>query len=138
MKGRRPWYQQLFHAFLTPFNGVLFAVSVIFPPRMSSLPILTDRSFRTIIVPRTMILLSTLLRFWQEFRSNQAAESKVMVTLHRRRAAHREWIGHRSCRSTISFWGDIVYLSAGDTGSGGCEAHRDKGSVRQPGTRPEN
>ena len=23
------WYQQLFHAFLTPFNGVLFAVSVV-------------------------------------------------------------------------------------------------------------
>ena len=23
------WYQQLFHAFLTPFNGVLFAVSIV-------------------------------------------------------------------------------------------------------------
>ena len=23
------WYEQLFHAFLTPFNGVLFAVSVV-------------------------------------------------------------------------------------------------------------
>ena len=63
------WYQQLFHAFLTPFNGVLFAVSVVslFSDVIFAAP--EDRSFRTIIVLITMILLSTLLRFWQEFRS---------------------------------------------------------------------
>jgi Mg2+-importing ATPase len=75
------WYQQLFHAFLTPFNGVLFAVSVVslFSDVIFAAP--EDRSFRTIIVLITMILLSTLLRFWQEFRSNKAAEElKAMVT----------------------------------------------------------
>jgi Mg2+-importing ATPase len=75
------WYQQLFHAFLTPFNGVLFAVSVVslFSDVIFTPP--EDRSFRTIIVLITMILLSTLLRFWQEFRSNKAAEElKAMVT----------------------------------------------------------
>ena len=75
------WYQQLFHAFLTPFNGVLFAVSVVslFSDVIFAAP--DDRSFRTIIVLMTMVLLSTLLRFWQEFRSNKAAEElKAMVT----------------------------------------------------------
>src|SRR5262245_20576423 len=75
------WYQQLFHAFLTPFNGVLFAVSVVslFSDVIFAAP--EDRSFRTIIVLLTMVLLSTLLRFWQEFRSNKAAqELKAMVT----------------------------------------------------------
>ena len=75
------WYQQLFHAFLTPFNGVLFAVSVVslFSDVIFAAP--EDRSFRTIIVLVTMVLLSTLLRFWQEFRSNKAAEElKAMVT----------------------------------------------------------
>jgi len=68
------WYQQLFHAFITPFNGVLFAVSVVslFSDVIFADP--DDRSFRTIIVLVTIILLSTLLRFWQAFRSNMAAE----------------------------------------------------------------
>src|SRR6202049_3228844 len=68
------WYQQLFHAFLTPFNGVLFAVSVVslFTDVIFAAP--GDRSFRTIVVLSAMVLLSTLLRFWQEFRSNKGAE----------------------------------------------------------------
>jgi Mg2+-importing ATPase len=68
------WYWQLFHAFLTPFNGVLFAVSFVslFSDVIFAAP--EDRTFRTIIVLITMVLLSTLLRFWQEFRSNKAAE----------------------------------------------------------------
>src|ERR1700690_2367632 len=75
------WYVQLFHAFLTPFNGVLFAVSVVsfFSDVVFAAP--EDRTFRTIIVLITMVLLSTLLRFWQEFRSNRAAEElKAMVS----------------------------------------------------------
>ncbi len=66
------WHQQLFHAFLTPFNGVLFTVSIVslFSDVIFAAP--EDRSFRTIIVLISMVLLSTLLRFWQEFRSNKA------------------------------------------------------------------
>ena len=54
------WYEQLFHAFLTPFNGVLFAVSVVslFTDVIFAAP--EDRSFRTIIVLTAMVLLSTL------------------------------------------------------------------------------
>jgi len=75
------WYDQLFHAFLTPFNGVLFTVSIVslFSDVILAAP--EDRSFRTIIVLISMVLLSTLLRFWQEFRSNKAAEElKAMVS----------------------------------------------------------
>ena len=60
---------------------MLFAVSVVslFSDVIFAAP--DDRSFRTIIVLLTMILLSTLLRFWQEFQSNKAAEElKAMVT----------------------------------------------------------
>ena len=41
------WYQQLFHAFITPFNGVLLAVSVVslFSDVIFADP--DDRSFRT-------------------------------------------------------------------------------------------
>ena len=108
------WYQQLFHAFLTPFNAVLFAVSVVsvFSDVIFAAP--DDRSFRTIIVLLTMVLLSTLLRFWQEFRSNKAAEElKAMV---RSTAAVLRAGMDRPQEMPISTLvpGDIVYLSAGD------------------------
>jgi Mg2+-importing ATPase len=107
-------YQQLFHAFLTPFNAVLFAVSLVslFSDVIFAAP--DDRSFRTIIVLLTMVLLSTLLRFWQEFRSNKAAEElKAMVTS---TAAVLRAGMDRPQEVPISTLvpGDIVYLSAGD------------------------
>ena len=108
------WYQQLFHAFLTPFNGVLFAVSVVslFSDVIFAAP--EDRSFRTIIVLLTMVLLSTLLRFWQEFRSNKAAqELKAMVTS--TAAVLRAGMGRpQEVPIATLVPGDIVYLSAGD------------------------
>ncbi len=108
------WYQQLFHAFLTPFNGVLFVVSAVslFTDVIFAAP--DDRSFRTIIVLSAMVLLSTLLRFWQEFRSNQAAEElKAMV---RSTTAVLRAGMERPQETPISALvpGDIVTLSAGD------------------------
>src|ERR1700674_1002516 len=108
------WYRQLFHAFLTPFNGVLFAVSVVslFTDVIFAAP--EDRSFRTIIVLSAMVLLSTLLRFWQEFRSNKAAEQlKGMV--HSTAAVLRAGM-EKPQETPISTLvpGDVVYLSAGD------------------------
>jgi Mg2+-importing ATPase len=108
------WYVQLFHAFLTPFNGVLFAVSIVslFSDVIFAEP--EDRTFRTIIVLVSMVLLSTLLRFWQEFRSNKAAEElKAMVSS--TAAVLRAGMA-RPQEIPISTLvpGDIVYLSAGD------------------------
>jgi len=108
------WYEQLVRAFLTPFNGVLFTVSVVslFTDVIFAAP--DDRSFRTIIVLTAMVLLSTLLRFWQEFRSNQAAEElKAMV---RSTTAVLRAAMERPQEVPISALvpGDIVYLSAGD------------------------
>ena len=108
------WYTQLFHAFLTPFNGVLFAVSVVsfFSDVIFAAP--EDRTFRTIIVLISMVLLSTLLRFWQEFRSNKAAEElKAMVSS--TTAVLRVGMD-RPQETPIATLvpGDIVYLSAGD------------------------
>src|ERR1700680_2672505 len=108
------WYEQLFHAFLTPFNGVLFAVSIVslFTDVIFAAP--EDRTFRTIIVLSAMVLLSTLLRFWQEFRSNKAAEElKAMV--HNTTAVLRAGM-EKPQETPISALvpGDVVYLSAGD------------------------
>ncbi len=108
------WYSQLAHAFVTPFNGVLFAVSIVslFTDVIFAAP--GDRSFRTIIVLMTMVLLSTLLRFWQEFRSNLAAEElRAMV---RSTTAVLRAGSERIQEIPISELvpGDIVQLAAGD------------------------
>ena len=108
------WYQQLFHAFLTPFNGVLFAVATVSLFTDVVFAEAEDRSFRTIIVLSSMVLLSTLLRFWQEFRSNKAAEElKAMVSS--TTAVLRAGMP-RPQELPISALvpGDIVCLSAGD------------------------
>lgn len=108
------WYSQLFWSFITPFNGVLFAVSLVslFTDVIFAAP--EDRSFRTIIVLMTMVLLSTLLRFWQEYRSNKAAEElKAMV---RSTTAVLRAGAERAVEIPISELvpGDIVMLAAGD------------------------
>lgn len=108
------WYVQLFRAFITPFNGVLFAVSCVslFTDVILAAP--EDRSFRTIIVLMTMVLLSTLIRFWQEFRSNRAAEElKAMV---RSTTAVLRAGMERPQEVPIADLvpGDIVQLAAGD------------------------
>jgi P-type Mg2+ transporter len=108
------WYEQLFHAFLTPFNGVLFVVSVVsaFTDVIFAVP--EQRSYRTIIVLSAMVLLSTLLRFWQEFRSNTAAEElKAMVrsTTAVLRAGMEK---PQEIPIAALVPGDIVHLTAGD------------------------
>jgi Mg2+-importing ATPase len=108
------WYRQLFEAFLTPFNGVLLAVSLVSLFTDVILVAPADRSFRTIIVLMTMIFLSTLLRFWQEFRSSQAAEElKAMV---RSTTAVLRAGQERAAEIPIAELvpGDIVQLAAGD------------------------
>ncbi len=108
------WYAQLFHAFLTPFNGVLFAVCVVslFTDVIFAAP--GDSSFRTIIILTVMVLLSTLMRFWQEYRSGKAAEElKAMV---RSTAAVLRADMAKAEEILISqiVPGDIITLSAGD------------------------
>ena len=108
------WYQQLFHAFVTPFNGVLFAVSIVslFTDVIFAAP--EDRTFRTIIVLISMVLLSTLLRFWQEFRSNKAAEELKAMVSSTAAVLRAGMLRPQEIPISTLVPGDIVYLSAGD------------------------
>ena len=68
------WYVQLAKAFITPFNFILCIICLV--------SLSTDISFKSVIILTIMILFSTLLRFWQEFRSTQATEKlKTWFTL---------------------------------------------------------
>ena len=136
MKIRQGWLVQLFHAFLTPFNGVLFAVSVV--------SLFLGRNIcrtRRPYVPHhyrpdlRMILLSTLLRFWQEFPLQQGSARKLKAMVSSTAAVLRTGM-ERLQEIPISRLvpGDIVYLSAGDMVTGRrAPAHRQKicSSVRR-------
>ena len=108
------WYAQLFRSFLTPFNGVLFAVSVVslFTDVILAAP--EDRSYRTIVVLSAMVLLSTLLRFWQEFRSNAAAEELRAMVRSTTAVLRAGMAKPQEMLISTLVPGDIVQLSAGD------------------------
>jgi len=108
------WYIQLCHAFINPFIGVLFSLGLVSLFTDVILAKTEDRSYKTIIVLVAMVSISTLLRFWQEFRSSQAAEQlKAMVrtttAVLRQGQSKPEEIPIAELVP-----GDIVMLSAGD------------------------
>jgi Mg2+-importing ATPase len=122
------WYQQLAHAFLNPFIGVLVILAVI--------SLLTDDKPAAAIIT-VMVVLSALLRFVQENRSQRAAQAlqalvRTRATVRRAGAAptstasagHRVptdsgpipsvVAGHVELPLEELVPGDIVHLSAGD------------------------
>jgi Mg2+-importing ATPase len=109
------WYIQFIHAFINPFNGILLFVSIISLVTdviMAARP--KDQSFKTIIVLSAMILVSTILRFWQEFQSNRAAE-RLKAMVHTTTAVLRQGMKKAQEIPIINLVpGDIIKLGAGD------------------------
>ncbi|GAB3627746.1 magnesium-translocating P-type ATPase [Pandoraea terrae] len=67
-----PWWQHLFQCYRNPFNLLLTVLATV--------SFATDDTEGTIIIA-TMVIISTVLRFVQEARSNKAAEQlKAMVS----------------------------------------------------------
>ncbi|MEB0007639.1 MULTISPECIES: magnesium-translocating P-type ATPase [unclassified Pseudomonas] len=67
-----PWWVHLWHCYKNPFNLLLTLLAVI--------SWLTD-DMKAATVILSMVVLSTLLRFWQEAKSNKAADAlKAMVS----------------------------------------------------------
>jgi Mg2+-importing ATPase len=113
------WYVQLFQAFLNPFIGILIALAIVSLITDVFLAAPRDRDYKTVIVVSVMVLLSSLLRFWQEFRSNNAAEqlkSMVKTTA----TVLRKISGKMEINIEQLVPGDIVFVSAGDMIPGDC------------------
>jgi P-type Mg2+ transporter len=107
------WYVQLFEAFLNPFIGVLFVLVVVSLITDVIIPAAPDKDYTTVAVITIMVLLSVMLRFVQEFRSNQAAEKlksmvKTTATVLRNNGEKEEI----DIKQIVP--GDIIQLSAGD------------------------
>lgn len=111
---------QLFQAFNNPFIYVLIILSLIsfytdfLMPRLHG----EETELTGVIIVVSMVAISGLMRFWQEYRSNKAAEAlKAMVhntatVLRRTRFYHAPAPLEVSMKELVV--GDVVLLSAGD------------------------
>lgn len=119
------WYIQLLQAFINPFIAVLAAIAIVSLITDVFLASPGDRDYKTIIVVGIMVMLSSLLRFWQEFRSNQAAEKlkgmvKTTATVIRNEGGRQEI----DIKELVP--GDLIWLSAGDMIPADCRVIQSK------------
>ncbi|MGA2655471.1 MAG: magnesium-translocating P-type ATPase [Gammaproteobacteria bacterium] len=120
-----PWWLQLAKAFITPFTMILFALGItsLFTDVILAAP--GEKSWAKVIILATMILLSTMIRFWQEFRSQKAAQ-KLRELVQNKTLVTRLWSDEhhdavpsqpgeqREIPISALVPGDIVNLSSGD------------------------
>jgi Mg2+-importing ATPase len=107
------WYVQFIQAFINPFIGVLLILSIISLITDVIIQAPNDRDYTTVAVIFTMVMLSAMLRFVQEFRSNQAAE-KLKSMVKTTATVKREDEGKQELDIKQLVPGDIIHLSAGD------------------------
>jgi Mg2+-importing ATPase len=121
------WYIQLLQAFINPFIGVLIIIALVSLITDVFMASPGDRDYKTIIVVSIMVMLSSLLRFWQEFRSNSAAEKlKSMVKTTATVIRSGEDGGKQELNIRDLVPGDIVVLSAGDMIPADCRIFQSK------------
>ncbi|TRX38159.1 magnesium-translocating P-type ATPase [Flavobacterium sp. ZT3R18] len=119
------WISQLLKAFVNPFIFILLIIAIIsFIIDIWMVP-LGEEDFKTVIVVAMMVLFSALLRFFQEYRSNKAAENlKGMVKT--TATVLRKFMGKREIAMTELVPGDIIFLSAGDMIPADCRIMQSK------------
>lgn len=108
------WFVLLIRAFINPFIGILMFLAVVSMILDVFLAPAQDREWMTVIIITTMVTLSALLRFSQEWKSNKASESlKKMVN-------NKASVFRKGAETFIDINivdlvpGDVIFLSAGD------------------------
>lgn len=108
-----PWYSYLFRSFLDPF--ILILLAIVFLSFFTDVAFASsaDKSWVTIIIISIMILISVILRFTQEYKSQITADNlKDLVpttTAIERKGAEASEINMNQVVP-----GDIIHLAAGD------------------------
>lgn len=120
------WWYQLLSAFVTPFTLILVALALtsLFTDVVFVAPI--DRDPTKLVIIGSIVLLSGGLRFWQEFKSQKAAQ-ELKKLVRNKAAVIRRAAGAAPQLTLVGDWpageevpvvhlvpGDIVRLAAGD------------------------
>lgn len=106
----KQWYNYFFESFLSPFNLILLGIAVVLIYTDVILP--ETKNYSNIIVILILIAVSTLLEFFEVFKSNKAAE-KLKSLIETKALVLRNGKEEKVALNQITA-GDIVILSAGD------------------------
>ncbi len=109
---RNPVFKRLVSAFVNPFTVVLAILAGISVVTDIILAEPEDKSFATVIIITTMVMISGVLRFIQETRSGNVAD-KLTGMIHTTATVIREGRRQEILMEDLAV-GDIVLLSAGD------------------------
>lgn len=108
------WFILLIKAFINPFIGILMFLALVSIVLDVFLAEPYEREWVTVIIITTMVTLSGLLRFYQEWKANKASEAlKKMVN-------NKVSVFRKGSDSIIDINiidlvpGDVIFLSAGD------------------------
>jgi len=107
------WIKQLIQAFINPFIGILLIIALISYVLDVWLANPGTADYKTVTMVGIMVMASALLRFFQEYRSNKAAEqlkSMVKTTA----TVQRKIKGKHEIDIKKLVPGDLIMLSAGD------------------------
>lgn len=105
----KKWYHYLLQSLLTPFNCILICISIILI--YTDIYLAPEPSYANIIVTAILVTASTLLDFFESYRSNKAAEKlKEIVATTATVIRNGKEIQIPIKNVTL---GDIVVLSAG-------------------------
>jgi len=105
----KKWYHYFLESLLTPFNCILIGISIILI--YTDIYLAVKPSYANIIVIAVLVIASTLLDFFESYRSNKAAEKlKEIVATNASVIRNNKKIEIPIKNVTI---GDLVLLSAG-------------------------
>ena len=119
------WFEQLLKSFANPFIFILLAILAVSLVIDVWLTQPGDEDFKTVVVIALMIVISAVIGFFQEYRSNRAAEQlkdmvKTTATVLRRET------GKGEVEMSQLVPGDVVFLSAGDMIPADCRVVQSK------------
>ena len=104
-----PWWVHLWHCYCNPFNVLLTVLAVVS---------FVTEDIKAASVITCMVLLSTLLRFWQEAKSHKAADALKALVSNTATVVRRVALTQTGQRQEVALRdlvpGDVVVLSAGD------------------------
>lgn len=104
---------RIMKAFINPFTAILFVLALVSAFTDIVLAEPGERSYVTVVIIATMVMISGLLRFVQETRSGNAA-AKLSKMIHTTTCLERLENGKQELPLEEVVVGDIVHLCAGD------------------------
>lgn len=108
------WFTMLIKAFINPFIGILMFLALISIVLDVLLAAQEDREWMTVIIITSMVMISGLLRFQQEWKSKRASEALQKLVTNKVSVFRKGYEMFVDVNFTEIVPGDVIFLSAGD------------------------